>query len=87
MSEQLKACPFCGSPAEPYDDEEDSNVGCSNRACIVSGPDSRKQWQSRPIEDKQAELIEKLAVALSHYKNNQEIADALSAYRQWKEEN
>lgn len=58
MSEELKACPFCGGPAILlYGLEGEYAVGCSDDNCEFCGEDSRDnqkviaQWNTRPIED------------------------------------
>jgi hypothetical protein len=70
MTDELKACPFCGGEAEkPYK----SDVKCNNRMCpayyfVTWMPE--KTWNTRPIEDallKRAEraeaMVEKLIEA------------------------
>lgn len=50
----LKPCPFCGTtPTE----QPGGLVCCSNVDCVV---DYASEWNSRPIEDKQADEIELL---------------------------
>lgn len=54
----LKACPFCGSPAStmvwfpPFDDDDDGlELGrCSNKACDARVP--LELWNTRPEEDR-----------------------------------
>ena len=63
---KLKPCPFCGGKAFEYDDEPaiECLVGC----CKCSGQECMggamwvyiDEWNTRPIEDKQAEQIERL---------------------------
>jgi len=49
MSEELKACPFCGSKADIYHDRQDVAV-CSNGDCNNCGIPV-DEWNTRPIED------------------------------------
>ncbi len=54
MSEELKACPFCGKPGERWIDESGDRPskahGC--RYCyIVNYDDDGTEWNTRPIEE------------------------------------
>jgi len=49
MSEELKACPFCGSKADIYHDRQDVAV-CSNGDCNNCGIPV-DEWNTRPMED------------------------------------
>jgi hypothetical protein len=51
MSDELKACPFCGKKPNPNWTDE-SYIECTNRKCSVYGYGmSTGGWNTRPIED------------------------------------
>ena len=63
MSE-LKACPFCGTPAE-YIEPNDKWVMCPNDGCRVGLFDiAKKTWNTRPIEDALQATIDSLQMRL-----------------------
>jgi hypothetical protein len=64
MSEELRACPFCGSEPEYFDNEGEGWKGmcwCTNRKCSARDPMTVEEWNTRPIEDT---LRAKLEVAM-----------------------
>ena len=54
MSDELKACPFCGEPA---DDRYNRLAKCSNKSCLMNHWVDDEDffidddWNTRPIED------------------------------------
>jgi len=98
---KLKPCPFCGGEAVEtkfYTSSEPNNykyskqrAKCSSEACILGDAFELdvEAWNSRPIEDEQAKLIEKLALALMKaYKGilyDDVAIDVLKAYKEWKD--
>ena len=63
MSE-LKACPFCGTPAE-YIEPNDKWVMCPNDGCRIGLFDmTEKTWNTRPIEDALQAKIDSLQMRL-----------------------
>jgi len=105
MSEKLKPCPFCGSEAEQVPEEylgEGVTVmsdcyTCSNENCPVNEVVFHfpKNWNTRPIEDEQAKLIEQLKDAIdvlglkylvyTEEEANKFVETAVKAYQQWKD--
>ena len=102
---ELKACPLCGQPFIPVELESGWTYRHDNSCCplyqnpiydngIWTSKDGMiEALNTRPIEDKQAELIEKLYVYVLNLENENNfehksfiVAKAKSAYRQWKEE-
>ncbi len=52
MSEELKACPFCGSKPKEFEVEAlENHAGCTNEKCIANVAMPVSLWQTRPIED------------------------------------
>ena len=102
MAEQLKACPFCGGEAKIVDWYISGVANHKNYfvMCKVCGRNSKNrnalnkavsEWNTRPIEDKQAELIDLLASELEEMKAGLPYKTSigyksLKLYRQWKEE-
>ena len=68
MTEILKRCPFCGSESEFNSDEFGEGVCCKscgatihNQVYVEEGKKvASTEWNTRPIEDKLHEEIEKL---------------------------
>jgi hypothetical protein len=68
MSEELKACPFCGELPMPTIEGEISKIWfyCENRKCIIKGIKMPKSfWQLRPLEDALRKQLEKALQTLS----------------------
>lgn len=60
MSEELKACPFCGSVPDIEPIEDCEYINCSNLDCIDGVYClTTKQWNTRPIEDALRAELEK----------------------------
>ena len=91
MSEELKACPFCGEEARQFYICGNLRTECSSLDCRVLSIDNA-QWNTRTIEDALEEKIELRdhglmikEIALSEVreclKNNVETIDSLRAER------
>ncbi len=67
MSDELKACPWCGSPADRYDGPNRllEYVGCDS--CGRTFPMSVDEWNNRPSEDALRTRLEKAEAALREY--------------------
>ena len=58
MTNYLKPCPFCGEKAEHPETMIEGCVSCSNPNCVAwTFPSDIKAWNTRPIEDAQAQMI------------------------------
>jgi len=81
MSEKLRPCPFCGK--EPINDGLFKTTNCDNCDITLFVED----WNTRPIEDEQAKLIEELGNALINEFGNGEhgYAFEIEKYKQWKD--
>ena len=62
MAEQVRPCPFCGSDVDEIDIKDQCRHYQLLRPCLSI----IDEWNKRPIEDKQAELIRQLGEALSN---------------------
>lgn len=57
MTDQLRACPLCGQPAQSQ--IFDRYAGCNNKACELYGKNIPMwAWQSRPLESALNDQIE-----------------------------
>lgn len=75
MSDELKACPFCGGAAT---NAHWGLIHCSNEDCASGAVVSASSWNHRPIED---DLRAKLAVAveaLEEIRDNQYLSEVVS---------
>lgn len=63
---KLKPCPFCGEMPRMVDDTGVLMIKCINPVCQAYDFDEigYNAWNSRPIEDEQGKLIEKLGEML-----------------------
>jgi len=74
MSEELKRCPFCGSPAELIRGDDDYCAECSNDKCRADRPgwwtkeEAIRVWNTRPRESRLAEENAKLRELLAGWK-------------------
>ena len=76
MSDKLKPCPFCGSAAEHVDSS--AWVCCVGDDCLnTAASPSAEMWNTRPIEDEQAERIAHLEATYNALRA--EYLDALAA--------
>ena len=73
MSEELRPCPFCGSPAYSYHDNciDFAGVKCDLGGCVCADIlITENNWNTRPIEDalnkRIAELEEEIDQLTSH---------------------
>lgn len=69
MSEELKPCPFCGSPAEYTSDFKDF-VRCSKGLQCPTEASSFlvTEWNNRPIEDRYRKALEDIAMIFCNEK-------------------
>ena len=72
----LIPCPFCASEAK-YFAHNDGGYGCSNMMCepLYQKQLTKLQWNTRPIEEKQAAEIERLKTETAE----------LKTYVEWQE--
>ena len=91
MAEQVRPCPFCGSDIDEIDIKDQCRHYQLLRPCLAM----MDEWNTRPIEDKQAELIRLLGDTLDDLRENKtslmliwgdKRMKAIYAYRQWKED-
>ena len=94
MSE-LKPCPFCGKPPEHPFSGDGFPTMCECIWEAKTSNDAIARWNTRPIEDKQAELIRLLGDTLDDLRENKTSLmliwgdrrmKAIYAYAKWKEE-
>lgn len=84
MSEELKACPFCGSDAITTWYGKRAVIWCSNETCPMMNVDTgdlpideaKTHWNTRPLEDALRKQLEDLSI---NYKLRDTQVDALLA--------
>ena len=70
MSEQLKRCSICKSPAEKMWDLQEKLVRCTNRTCHNSLYSVYlNEWQKRPIEDELQARIAELEAEIRNWQD------------------